>query len=62
MGESTIQIMGDDLGYAQEEEIIEDEEIVGARVRCKWHLCPRVPRRHPSDRHHANTPTRHAAH
>ena len=29
-GASTIQIMGDDLGYAQEEEVYEDEEVVRA--------------------------------
>ena len=31
-GESTIQIMGDDLGYAQEEEVYEDEEVVSVAV------------------------------
>ena len=31
-GASTIQIMGDDLGYAQEEEVYEDEEVVRAAL------------------------------
>ena len=54
-GASTIQIMGDDLGYAQEEEVYEDEEVVrasperrrGPRGGPAWWRCRVPPRRPP---------------